>query len=136
MLIESERCGVVLREVIAVLLIAGASSTAVATASPSNPEGAWMREDGAGIVQIARCGSALCGRIAWLRDPAGPGRVGDKVFYDMNRIGTDRWKGSAHNPEDGRDYDGEMVLSGQRLITRGCAFGGMICKTVRFSRQR
>ena len=105
-------------------------------ADAMGPEGMWKREDGAGGVRIERCGGSLCGRIVWLRDAAGPGRIGDRVFYDMNRAGTDRWSGSAHNPEDGRDYDGTMTLSGEILVTQGCAFGGMICKTVRFVRQR
>ena len=118
------------------VLVAFLMLTGAATASQADPRGVWVREDGAGGVQIDRCGSALCGRIVWLRNAAGPGRVGDSVFFNMNRTGADRWSGSAHNPEDGRDYDGTMVLSGQRLVTQGCAFGGMICKTVRFQRQR
>lgn len=99
------------------------------------PEGVWRREDGAGSVRIARCGDALCGHIVWLRDADGPGRVGDRVFYDMKASAADRWSGSAHNPEDGRDYAGTMVLAGNRLVTEGCALGGLICKTVRFLRQ-
>ncbi len=106
------------------------------TANGLGPEGVWIREDGAGSVRIERCGGSLCGRITWLRDAAGPGHVGDRVFFDMNPAGADRWSGSAHNPDDGRDYDGTMVLSGQRLVTKGCALAGIICKTVYFIRQR
>ncbi|MGI3904117.1 MAG: DUF2147 domain-containing protein [Janthinobacterium lividum] len=105
------------------------------TAGTISPEGVWRREDGAGSVRIARCGDALCGHIVWLRDADGPGRVGDRVFYDMKASAADRWSGSAHDPEDGRDYAGTMVLAGNRLVTEGCALGGLICKTVRFLRQ-
>lgn len=104
-------------------------------AGTAGPEGVWTREDGAGRVRIARCGDALCGHIVWLRDAAGPGRVGDRVFYDMKASAAGRWSGSAHNPEDGRDYAGTMSLTGDRLVTEGCALGGLICKTVRFLRQ-
>ena len=117
-------------------LIIAASGAGSCAASATGPEGVWKREDGAGSVRIERCGGALCGHIVWLRDEAGPGRIGDRVFYDMSPAGTSRWSGSAHNPEDGRDYDGTMVLSGESLVTQGCAFGGLICKTVRFVRQR
>lgn len=99
-------------------------------------EGVWMRTDGKGKVQFAACGNALCGTIVWLRDPNGPARVGEQVFFDMRPNGANRWAGSAHNPEDGRDYDGTMVLSGSRLTTQGCALGGMICKTVVWTRAR
>ena len=104
-------------------------------AGTAGPEGVWTREDGAGSVRIARCGDALCGHIVWLRDAAGPGRMGDRVFYDMKASAADRWSGSAHNPEDGRDYAGTMVLAGDRLVTEGCALGGLVCKTVRFLRR-
>ena len=116
--------------------VALGSSLSVAAASASGPEGLWTREDGAASVRIAPCGDALCGQVAWLKDAGGPGRVGERVFFDMKRTGAGRWSGSAHNPEDGRDYDGTMTLAGNLLVTQGCAFGGMICKTVRFVRQR
>ena len=105
-------------------------------AGAMGPEAVWVREDGAGGVRIERCGTSLCGRIVWLRDAAGPGRVGERVFFDMIPAGADRWSGSAHNPEDGHDYAGTMILSGDSLVTQGCALGGMICQTVRFIRQR
>jgi uncharacterized protein (DUF2147 family) len=104
-------------------------------AGTAGPEGAWRRVDGAGSVRISRCGEALCGHIVWLRNDAGPGRIGDRVFYDMKPSAADRWSGSAHNPEDGRDYSGTMVLTGDRLVTEGCALGGLVCRTVRFLRQ-
>ena len=54
----------------------------------------------------------------------------------MKPTAANHWSGSAHNPEDGRDYDGTMVLAGARLTTQGCALGGMICKTVYWKRAR
>ena len=72
----------------------------------------------------------------WLRDPNGPGQVGQQVFFGMGQAGPNRWTGSAHNPEDGRDYDGSMTLSGNHLVTQGCALGGMICKTVNWTCSR
>ena len=116
-------------------LVIWPSWLAVCAAGTAGPEGVWRREDGAGSVRITRCGDALCGHVVWLRDAIGPGRLGDKIFYDMKPSAAGSWSGSAHNPEDGRDYDGTMVLAGDRLVTQGCALGGMICRTVRFFRQ-
>lgn len=99
-------------------------------------DGVWMRTDGKAKVQFGPCGGALCGTVVWLRDPNGPGRVGEQVFFGMQQAGANHWSGSAHNPEDGRDYDGTMVLAGNRLVTQGCALGGMICKTVYWTRSR
>ncbi len=104
--------------------------------SDSGPRGIWNRDDGRGGIRIGACGDALCGDIAWLRDPNGPGHVGERVLFDMRRTTQNAWSGTARNPEDGRDYAGTMTLDGVRLITQGCAFGGLICKSVVLERAR
>ena len=120
------------RSFAAFLLLA---STALAFADPE-PLGSWDREDGRGGIRIARCGGALCGFVVWLKDPNGPGRVGERVLYDMRQIAADTWSGSAHNPEDGQDYAGTMQFDGNRLVTTGCVFGGIICRSVVLLRGR
>lgn len=117
---------------LAALLLAAISVPAFAAGA----DGVWLRTDGKGKVRFSPCGGALCGVIVWLRDPGGPGRVGEQVFFGMQETTPDHWSGSAHNPEDGRDYDGTMVLAGNRLVTQGCALGGLICKTVNWTRSR
>lgn len=114
----------------ALALLTGASS------ARAGVEGVWARTDGKAKVMFAACGDALCGTIVWLRDSDSPARIGEQVFFNMRPSSANHWSGSAHNPEDGRDYDGTMVLSGSRLTTQGCALGGMICKTVVWTRAR
>ncbi|MCR6734639.1 MAG: DUF2147 domain-containing protein [Afipia sp.] len=98
--------------------------------------GTWLRESGASHVKIAPCGGgALCGTLTWIK----PGtdtkaKVGQRIFFDMKPDGTDSWKGSAFNPEDGQTYAGKMSLSGHSLTTAGCAMGGMICKSTSWTR--
>ncbi len=46
------------------------------------------------------------------------------------------WTGSAFNPDDGKTYSGKMTLKGDRLVTAGCVFGGLICKSVSWIRAR
>ncbi len=60
-------------------------------------------------------------------------KIGERIFRDMKKDG-EGWSGSAYNPEDKRTYTGKMSLSGSTLTTKGCALGGMICKTVTWSR--
>ena len=106
------------------------------TAALDEPTGRWDRDDGLGGIEITRCDGALCGRIAWLRDTGTPAHVGQLVLFDMRPSGPDTWSGSADNPEDGRTYAGTMMLSGGRLLTRGCILGGLICRSVALSRPR
>ena len=97
-------------------------------------EGMWLREDGVARVKVAHCGSALCGTIVWLKDAKGRGKLGQRVFFDMQPNGADSWSGSAFNPEDGNTYDGKMTVSGDALTTTGCALAGLVCKSLRWSR--
>ena len=104
-------------------------------ATAADATGIWLRNTGASKVKIAPCGTALCGNIVWLKDPATSlAKIGEKIFFDMKPDGDGYWAGSAFNPEDGKTYTGKMSLSGNTLTTRGCVFGGIICKSVTWSR--
>ncbi len=54
----------------------------------------------------------------------------------MTPTAENTWTGSANNPEDGRTYAGTMTLTDSRLLTRGCIFGGLICRSVSLIRPR
>ena len=115
----------------AVLLAASAAAAAAGEAT-----GEWLRDNGEAKVRFAPCGAALCGSITWLRDASGPAKVGQKVFFDMTLKSDGVWTGSAFNPDDGRTYSGKMTLAGDRLTTAGCVLGGLICKSVSWTRAR
>jgi len=116
--------------ILATLALAALASPALA----ADPTGMWLRETGLSRIRIAPCGEALCGTIAWLKNPDTPAKVGQRVLFGMKPTGDSVWMGSAFNPEDGKTYSGEMTLSGNRLTTSGCALGGLICKTVHWTR--
>ena len=103
-------------------------------ASAQQATGLWLRENGASHVRIAPCGDALCGFVAWVKDPDSASEVGMKVFFDMKPSSPGIWEGQAFNPEDQKTYTGKMVLDGNALKTSGCVFGGLICKSVNWTR--
>ena len=107
---------------------------AAAPAAAQDATGTWLRDSGASRVRIAPCGDALCGHITWLKDKDGPAKVGQRVFYGMKPNGAGSWKDSAFNPKNGKTYSGKMTVSGNSLTTSGCVLGGLICKTVNWSR--
>ncbi len=99
--------------------------------------GEWARDDGKSKVRFTHCGGgAVCGSVTWLRDADSPAKVGQQVFFDMKPSGDATWAGSAFNPDDGRTYSGKMTLSGDHLNTAGCILGGLICKSVDWSRAK
>lgn len=118
--------------------IVAAMAVSLALSGPAHaggdPSGVWLREGGKGTVRIGPCGGALCGTVASVNDPASPAKVGQRVFYGMVPSGENNWSGHAFNPEDGKTYNGTMTLAGNRLTTAGCVLGGLICKSVHWSR--
>ncbi len=119
--------------IIGVAVLAATGSAAFA----GEVKGEWARSDGKAKVRFASCGGdAICGSISWLRDKDDPGKVGQQVFFDMKPSGDNAWAGRAFNPEDGKTYSGKMTLAGDRLVTAGCVFGGLICKSYDWTRAR
>jgi uncharacterized protein (DUF2147 family) len=104
------------------------------TAAVADPSGTWLRSTGESRVRVSPCGSNYCGTIVWLKSTDGPAKVGQRVFFDMAENGTNKWSGKAFNPEDGKTYSGTMTLNGRSLTTAGCVLGGMICKSVSWSK--
>jgi uncharacterized protein (DUF2147 family) len=98
--------------------------------------GVWLHEDGGSKVRFAPCGAAICGTIVWLKDTKGPAKLGQRVFYEMVPSGDNAWSGKAFEPSSGREYSGKMSLAGDSLTTAGCVFGGLICKSIAWSRSQ
>ncbi|MCA0332217.1 MAG: DUF2147 domain-containing protein, partial [Actinobacteria bacterium] len=105
-----------------------------ATAFAADPSGTYLRDTGASRVRIAKCGTAFCGHLVWLKDATGPAKVGQRIFFDMKPNGENEWRGQAFNPENGKNYSGKMSLSGKTLTTAGCLIGGMGCRSITWSK--
>jgi uncharacterized protein (DUF2147 family) len=72
--------------------------------------GTWLRSNGESRVRMAPCGGGVCGTITWLKTPGkSDAKVGQQVFYNMKPDGSG-------------------------MTTKGCVLGGMICKSVSWSR--
>lgn len=118
-------------------IAASAAVLAISAGLPAfaaDPAGTWLRDNGNSRVRFAKCGDAWCGSIVWLKDTKGPSKIGQRIFYDMKPAGENAWQGKAFNPEDGKTYSGKMTLSGNSLTTAGCVLGGLVCKSVAWSR--
>lgn len=108
--------------------------SALASPAFADPSGTWLRDNGNSRIRIAPCGANFCGTITWVKDPSGPSKVGQRIFYDMAPAGANAWSGKAFNPEDGKTYSGKLTLSGSTMTTSGCVLGGLICRSVSWSK--
>ena len=137
----------------AAAILLGASAPALA----AEPIGKWLTKDNNATVAIAHCGDALCGTIVALREPNDPATgkpktdiynpdaakrersvIGVQIVFDMKPSGTaDKWDGQVYNAEDGKTYTGSITLtSASTLDLKGCALGGLICKTQTWNRTK
>ena len=110
------------------LLSAGTFATAQESASPA---GVWLTEKGDARIQVSHCGSAICGKVVWLREPidAATGRpqtddknpnpslatrpmIGLQLFNDMQPTGAPaRWAGRIYNADDGKFYVSNVAMT-------------------------
>jgi uncharacterized protein (DUF2147 family) len=125
-----------------------AAQTAAPSQAPSAPPpprvangfaGIWFDDKGDGAIEIAPCGTFLCGRIVWLRSPNDQaGRpltdgynpeaakrkrpiCGLPVIGDLKRQADGAWDaGWIYDPKEGKSYDVELKLrSPDRLQVTG-----------------
>jgi uncharacterized protein (DUF2147 family) len=124
-------------------IAAGAALLAFVAAGPAraalDPVGRWYAEGGAAQVEIAPCGSALCGRVVWLRSPfdeygcpladrynrdrlmQGRPVIGLEILRGLRRSSPGSWdSGTIYDPSTGWTYDCSATLDGpDRLLLRG-----------------
>lgn len=109
--------------------------------------GRWLTDDGAGVVDIAPCGNALCGKLVSVLDPKAPDHdinnpdparrtrplVGVSVLAGLVRS-SDGWSnGQAYDPKAGRTYRAAINLARDgRLNVTGCLL--FICRTRHWTR--
>jgi|SRR5208337_3513549 len=107
--------------------------------------GKWLTEEGKGHVLFEGCGSKLCGKIVWLKEPndtAGKPQADalneDKslrtrpvlglTLTELESDGNGAWKGVIYNPEDGKSYKAKAAIQKDgTLLIEGCILGGLLC---------
>ena len=125
-----------------------AAALCAAPALAADPHGTWLTEGGKSRIRIVDCGPALCGAIAWLKEPNDPETgqpktdkhnadaskrnrplIGVTIVIGMKPAGTDKWAGEVYNAEDGKTYTGNITMqNANALKLEGCALGGLLCK--------
>jgi len=100
-----------------------------------SPYGLWARGDGDARVNIAPCGENLCATNVWIRNP-GTEQPGHRLIMRLRQTGEAVWTGSAFDPQRNMNFSMRMEVERQRMTTRGCAFGGLVCRSTTWTRLR
>lgn len=137
---------------VARFLIAAQLPLAAAFAAGASGEavfGRWLTDDGKGIVTIAPCGPALCGRISQVLDrtpgvPTTDVKNPDATLRKRNILGLpvltgfrregSQWNGGrAYDPKSGSSYRSRLSLNADgSLRVTGCVL--FICQSKRWRR--
>lgn len=130
-----------MRHLVLALAMAGLGA-GTALADPAH--GLWQTERGSGggylHVQVAPCGTLVCGTIAGAFDDAGtPGpsyeHMGKNIIWDMEAQGNGAFAGGRiWAPDSGKTYRSKMQVSGNALKVSGCV--GPICRSQTWTRVR
>ena len=98
------------------------------------PQGNWSRGDGKARVNIAPCGGDLCAVNTWIRGGVRDEKVGDRLVLRVVSGDDGTWKGSAFDPQRNLHYRLTMNVAATTMKTSGCVLGGLICKSVTWTR--
>jgi uncharacterized protein (DUF2147 family) len=131
----------------------GAALTLSAAAQAADPTGVWINDKGDTKVRVSRCGAALCGTVAWLGKPTDASGqpktdrhnpdvakrhrrlIGLPVLLGMQPAGGDRWSGHIYNADDGKTYVSRVTLANANSMqVQGCVLGGLLCKSMTWTR--
>ena len=104
-----------------------------AAAEAPSPLGLWARGDGVAKVRIAPCGAKLCATNTWIRPGVSNEKAGDVLVMNVSKDGA-AYSGSAFDPQRNMTFRMTMTVKAQAMVTRGCVLGGLLCKSVTWSR--
>ena len=97
--------------------------------------GTWQTEPddngNFGHIQVAACGSAICGKLVKSFGPDGKqiqsANVGKNIIWDMKADGGGQYSGGkVWDPSRDKTYNSKMQLKGRNLAISGCIL--MICR--------
>ena len=98
--------------------LARAATAALATlgagaALAAEPTGIWYDHTGRGAVEITNCGSALCGRVVWLRDVGNRSACGLQIIGNVRPAKGGAWDGGwIYDPDKDAKYSVEITPIG------------------------
>lgn len=137
-----------LRALIAIVMMGSGHSGEAAT--PADPSGTWLVEDGRARIRLERCGPTherICGYIVWMKNPVDargePYRdsrnpdpekrtrtlLGHQLLMGLQATPDGRFAGEIYNAEDGKLYAVSLWREpSDHLKLKGCLIG-LFCQT-------
>lgn len=134
---------------IAALLAAAAISLGAGSASAQSAEdafGTWRHPDNGSLINLYKCGSGLCAKIAKINDgqktddknPDASKRsrpiIGLVIMSGAQKSGANTWKGQLYNRENGGTYSGTLTVKSKNALDLSGCTAVVLCKTTTWTR--
>jgi len=117
-------------------LLAGLAALMItATGALADPlEGLWRTvpddNGNSGLIEVAPCGSRLCGTLIKAYGAGGAeiasDNVGRQIIFETRATGDGQYRGKVWSPDRDATYNSRLTLSGNRLSVEGCVLG--VCR--------
>ncbi len=102
----------------------------LAQADDNQMFGNWARSDGIAHVNITKCGQDYCAKNIWIKPNWKTEKVGDVLIMKINAKSTGTYLGTAYDPQRNMNFKFKLNLDGNKMTTKGCIIGGLLCKSV------
>ena len=118
------------RTILVLSLLCGPVTAAYAL----DPSGNYVRDDGGTKVRVASCGKNICATNTWIKDPASTEKVGDVLVMSLQPASENTLTGTAYDGQRKMTYNFEMAVQPNKLNTKGCVWGKLLCKDVAWNK--
>jgi len=117
------------------IILGMVAAVALAGAAFADPlEGMWRTvpddNGNSGLIQVAPCGSTLCGTLIRAFDSSGnemaSPNVGRQIISETVAQGGGAYRGKVWSPDRDKTYNSRLQLNGDTLSVSGCVLG--ICR--------
>lgn len=83
-----------------------------------------------GLIEVTRCGNALCGELVKSFDANGQetasDNIGRNIISETVPAGAGKYEGKVYAPDRDKTYSSKLVLEGDRLSVSGCVL--FVCR--------
>jgi len=96
--------------------------------------GNWARSDGKARVKIARCGANICATNTWIKPGTPSEKTGDVLVMTVKADANGNYTGSAFDRQRDMNYKITLTVGENKMTSKGCVLGGLLCKGVNWTR--
>lgn len=106
----------------------------IAFANETQMFGNWARADGIAKVEVSKCGENYCAKNIWIKPDWKSEKVGDVLIMKIKNKSNSLFVGTAYDPQRKLTLKFQLNVSGDKMTTKGCIAGGLLCKSVGWTR--